>query len=205
MDYRLIHGDCLEVLPTLEAGSVDAVITDPPFLKKDLGLYGQMASYLPRILKPGGSLFAMVPHFGVTQVLPAVSEHLKWRWLFCMWYGNGRHPRMAMGVEVAWFPIGWWVNGSWPTGRGFIRDGFESTPIAKTLHPWEKSPEWAEHCIKTVPPGGVVLDCFAGSGSTGIACLQTGRRFIGIEKDPAYFAIAEQRLAQAAAQTRLTV
>ena len=52
---------------------------------KNLGLYGQMASCLPRILKPGGSLFAMVPHFGIAHVLPAVSEYLKWRWLFCMW------------------------------------------------------------------------------------------------------------------------
>jgi site-specific DNA-methyltransferase (adenine-specific) len=203
--WTLIHGDCLQVLPTLDAGSVDAVITDPPFLKKNLGLYGQMASCLPRILKPGGSLFAMVPHFGIAHVLPAVSEYLKWRWLFCMWQEKGKHPRMAMGIEVMWFPVGWWVNGSWPTGRGFIRDGFENTPVVKTFHPWEKSPEWAEHCIKTVPLDGVVLDCFAGSGSTGVACLQTGRRFIGIELDAAYFEVARQRLEAVSAQARLAV
>jgi site-specific DNA-methyltransferase (adenine-specific) len=44
------------------------------------------------------------------------------------------------------------------------------------------------------PPGGVVLDPFCGSGSTGVACVQTGRRFVGIELDPAYHEIARRRI-----------
>ena len=43
-------------------------------------------------------------------------------------------------------------------------------------------------------PGAVVLDCFMGSGSTGVACLNTGRDFIGIEIDPDYFNIAKERI-----------
>ena len=51
--------------------------------------------------------------------------------------------------------------------------------------------------------GDTILDPFMGSGSTGIACVQTGRNFIGIEIDPTYFAIAEKRIAEAQKQPRL--
>ena len=51
--------------------------------------------------------------------------------------------------------------------------------------------------------GDTVLDPFMGSGTTGVACVQTGRNFIGIEIDPAYFAIAEKRIAEAQLQPRL--
>jgi site-specific DNA-methyltransferase (adenine-specific) len=55
------------------------------------------------------------------------------------------------------------------------------------------------------PVGDLVLDPFMGSGTTGVACLQTGRRFIGIELDAGYFEIARQRLEAASAQARLVV
>jgi len=56
---------------------------------------------------------------------------------------------------------------------------------------------------KFTKPGDTILDPFMGSGTTGVACVQTGRSFIGIEIDPAYFAIAERRIAEAQAQPRL--
>jgi site-specific DNA-methyltransferase (adenine-specific) len=54
-------------------------------------------------------------------------------------------------------------------------------------------------------PSGIVLDPFMGSGTTGVACVQTGRNFIGIEIDPNYYAIAEKRIAEAQLQTRLPI
>ena len=54
--------------------------------------------------------------------------------------------------------------------------------------------------VRCVEPGGLILDPFAGSGSTGVAALITGRRFIGIEREAAYAAIARQRLLAAAGQ-----
>ena len=54
-----------------------------------------------------------------------------------------------------------------------------------------------------VPEDSTILDPFMGSGTTGVACVQTGRNFIGIEIDPTYFAIAEKRIAEAQLQLRL--
>ena len=53
--------------------------------------------------------------------------------------------------------------------------------------------------------GDTILDPFMGSGTTGVACVQTGRNFIGVEIDPTYFAIAERRIAEAQMQLRLEV
>jgi site-specific DNA-methyltransferase (adenine-specific) len=63
-----------------------------------------------------------------------------------------------------------------------------------------------QHIIQTsTKKGQIVLDCFAGSGSTGVACAVTGRRFIGIEKDSEYVDIARRRIESAMLQQRLGV
>jgi site-specific DNA-methyltransferase (adenine-specific) len=72
---------------------------------------------------------------------------------------------------------------------------FPTVQHYKGKHPCEKPLAMMEHIIKaSTRPGAVVLDCFAGSGATGEACLSLGREFIGIEKDPAYADQARRRL-----------
>jgi len=191
---QLINDDCLRVLPTLEAGSVDAVVTDPPYLRKFIYLYEELAKHLPRVLKRGGSLLAIVPQYGISEIVPTVSQYLKWRWMCCMWQMNGKHPRLAMGIEVVWKPIGWWVNEAWPQGRGFVRDGYDNIPVNKQHHEWEQDKSWSDYCMKFIPAGGIVLDPFMGSGTAALSCIETGRSFIGIEREPEYFAIAKRRI-----------
>lgn len=202
-EVRLILGDCLEIMKTLPDNSVDTVITDPPYSRRHLPFYGQIASQLPRILRHGGSLLAIVPHYAMPDILQAVGIHLKYRWLCCMWQGTGQHPRMAMGIEVMWKPIVWWVNEAWPSGRGFIRDGFENQQEGKTLHKWQQSESWADYCLRFVLNNGIVLDPFMGSGTTGVACVKTGHNFIGIEIDEGYFNIAKKRIEEAQMQLAL--
>lgn len=69
---------------------------------------------------------------------------------------------------------------------------------SKTVHPTQKPVAMLEYLIKTyTDPGDIVLDCCMGSGTTAIACYNTGRRFIGFELDPQYFAVAQQRIRSA--------
>lgn len=66
------------------------------------------------------------------------------------------------------------------------------------VHPTQKPVELLEHLVRySCPEGGSVVDCFTGSGTTGVACMNTGRSFIGIERDAGYFDIACQRIATA--------
>lgn len=205
MDYRLIQGDCLEVLPTLESGSVDLIVTDPPYPKEYEYLYGAMACEAKRVLRVGGSLVTLCGHYQMLRVGAAISENLRYRWVVKLDH-PGSHARMAMGVRVTWKPMLWFVNEKLSPRRNIV-DGCAFGKRSKdTGHPWQQDLDYALWAIESLTdPGDLVLDPFMGSGTTGVACLQTGRRFIGIEKDPAYFAIAEQRLAQAAQQARLAV
>ena len=89
-------------------------------------------------------------------------------------------------------------NGSIQTHTGYPHHLLEFESAAKEgkrLHPTQKPIPLLEYLVKTYTnEGDTVLDNCMGSGSTGVACLRTGRRFIGIEKDPQYFQIAEERL-----------
>lgn len=87
---------------------------------------------------------------------------------------------------------------NWP------RDVIEIASEGKTVHPTQKPVALFEYLIKTYTnPGDTVLDCCAGSGTTGIAARNTGRNAILIERDPAYYAVAEQRLWPAAEEVAL--
>ena len=81
----------------------------------------------------------------------------------------------------------------------FKQQGFITDSNDKRYHPTQKPSELVEMLIKEYSKeGDTILDCFMGSGTTGIACVNTGRRFIGIEKERKYFEIAKQRIEEAA-------
>ena len=76
----------------------------------------------------------------------------------------------------------------------------------KNVHPTQKPVELCEYLIKTYTnPGEVVLDNCMGSGSTGVACVNTNRRFVGIELDEGFFEIAKKRIEEADEQTRMAI
>lgn len=90
-----------------------------------------------------------------------------------------------------------WTN--WP------RDVLEIASEGKTVHPTQKPVALMEYLIRTYTnEGDVVLDNCMGSGTTGVACANTGRRFIGMERDAGYFEIASKRIAEAFAPSAST-
>lgn len=205
MDVSLFCGDCLEYMRGMEAGSVDAIITDPPYPREFEHLYGEMAKEAKRILRRGGSLVTLCGHYQLARILPAMSEHLKYRWIVKL-DQPGSFARMAMGILVTWKPILWFVNDVLSPRRN-VRDCAVSGKRSKESgHPWEQDTDYARWGIDNLTDeGDTIFDPFMGSGTTGVACVQTGRNFIGCEIDPGYFAIAEKRIAQAQQQLRLPV
>jgi len=85
-----------------------------------------------------------------------------------------------------------------PTGERFPRSVVNTTGVTGGAHPTQKPLEFIEMLVKTYTnPGETVLDPFLGSGTTGVACVHTGRKFIGFELDKEYFQIASRRIAEA--------
>lgn len=226
-EYTLHLGDCLEYMRQMPAGSVDAVVTDPPYAIMgggtsvagkgiedafDLQFYEawfrEMAVEFYRVLRPTGAVWWTTDWRGAVAAERALSR-------------IGRY-----GYKMRLAGVGVWDRGG--LGMGYaLRKTYECFCLAvmpdwkrtKTnepdlwRHQWtpgdrdnghaaEKPLELFFRALDLVS-GEIILDPFMGSGTTGVACMQTGRRFIGCEIDPGYYAIAEKRIRAAAAQGRL--
>ena len=192
---ELYLGDCFEILDQMKDETIEACLTDPPYLKANIPFYEMLARRLKRLLVIGGSFVAITPHYALPEILSEVGKHLKYRWMINMNQMDGQHPRMAMGIEVTWKPITWWVNQKWPHGRGFVKDGFINEPVEKKLHKWQQSLSWSDYCVKKfIYSLAPVLDPFMGSGTMAISCIRRGQPFIGIENDKKSFDLACERI-----------
>jgi DNA modification methylase len=194
----LYLGDAKDILQELREDSIDLVFTDPPYLKEYLYTYQYLADYCPRIMKTGASLVTIVGHFALEKVMESFNGKLKYRWILCMSQFNKQHARMAMGIEVMWKPMLWYVKDKYPQGRGFLRDGIEiekDDGRKKDLHKWQQSTDWAEYYIKKLTKeGDVVLDPYMGSGTVAIVCEKLNRKWVGIEIDEEYCKLALERI-----------
>lgn len=221
--WTMVLGDCVEVLRATSE-RVDHTITDPPyeaeahtkfrttravlegrmadesidFAPMDAELRAAIAAEIVRLTKGWALAFCQIE--GVNPWRDAfVAAGMKWR-RAQVWIKPDSAPqftgdRPAQGFEAiasAWCGEG---KSVWNGGgrRGVYVHNVNA--VGKNEHPTTKPlPLMIELVDLFTQPDDLVLDPFAGSGSTGVACLQRGRRFVGIDRDPKYFAIAVDRL-----------
>lgn len=193
---RIIHGDFNEIAPTLLAGSFDLIITDPPYARKFQHTYLYLAQHAPRLLKDGGSLLTIVPHYNLPLIFALMGgTSLKWRWPYIQDQESGPHPRMAMGIEVCYKLFGHWVKRAYPSGRGFLRDKVPSTAPNKAEHVWTQDlAPYLYYVERLCPPGGLVLDPYCGTGTSLRAALLLGRSYVGIDIDKSAVALARKKV-----------
>ena len=160
-----------------------------------------------RIVKPGG--YALT--FCDWRQLPLATDALQaggfvWRGIVSWDKGeSARAPHTGYFRHQCEFVV-WGTNGvSAPATWGGPWPGCMSHPVLQSdkHHLTGKPTPLLERLVQCAPPGGVVLDPFMGSGTTGVAALRMGRRFIGMELDPGYYGVAERRIREAAAQLAL--
>lgn len=219
-DATLYLGDCMDVLPTLQ--KVDAVITDPPY-----GIGESNAKVASR--QRGGNLGTLLGYKGKEMADQKDYGHFEWdqspppKSLIDAMRSASKWQAMFGGNYFELPPTSCWLvwdklNGNndfadcelawtnWPKAvrriqwrwNGMIRQGHE-----ERYHPTQKPLEVMKWVIDLCPASETVLDPFMGSGTTGVACIQMGRKFIGIEKEPRYFDIACERISQAVNQGQL--
>jgi site-specific DNA-methyltransferase (adenine-specific) len=191
-DCRLILGDCREVLPTL--GKVDAVVTDPPY-PNNAGHFIDGIEAARDVLRT-----VRADHWVVfwteTEIppvpLPLVAVHV--------WHrtNTNRPDNYEPAFE---FHADGLKRSSRVLPYCVIAPGL--TGIVATGHPTEKHVGLMREFVKRT--SGVVFDPFMGSGTTGVACVKLGRKFIGIEIEPRYFDIACRRIEEAYRQPDMFV
>jgi len=213
-DARLYCGDSTEVLPLLHRH--DLVLTDPPYgigeaagnnksrgknftgshalvIAKDYGDDDWDNEPIPdELLKLTISQGVKAIVFGGNYYnVPPSRCWLVWDKL------NGNCD--FADCELAWTNLDKAVRRLRFMWNGMLRDGGES----RGDHPTQKPVALMEWCIGQYPPALTVLDPFMGSGTTGVACANTGRAFTGIERERKYFDIACERIENAYRQQRL--
>lgn len=195
---KIICGDFKEIQQFIPDECIDLVFTDPPYAKEYFHTYEYLAEYCPRMMKHGASLVTIVPHYSIPSVINVFDGKLKYRWMLCLNQFDGSHARMAMGIEVTWKPMLWYVKGSYPLGLGFLTDGIKiigSDGQNKKLHKWEQDLSWCEYYIRKLTlVGDTVLDPYIGSGTVAVACKKLGRNFIGIDIDANSVIVANDRI-----------
>lgn len=225
---RLILGDCREILPSL--GKVDAVVTDPPYGQHyKVNTFFSGGTRETAVVQRNGTKLRVRPNiydsivgddgpFDPTPFMDLAPELLFW----------GAHKfadRLPIGSWLVWdkVPTGKirdqgdgeaaWLNRQQPL-RIFrlLWDGLcvgvgarhEVTAGQQRYHPAQKPEALMVWCLGFIH-GTTIFDPFMGSGTTGVACVKLGRKFIGIEIDPKYFDIACRRIEAAYAQPDMFV
>lgn len=212
MTVELHLGDCLEVMRSMPDKSVDAVITDPPYgIKRDKGFEGfggfgtpiartqyhgdwdssrPDKSYFDELLRTGKVAIIFGGNF-FTDYLPVGNHWVVWDKLNTM-------PTFG-DCELVW------TNVKRNSVKKFTRQW--NGLIGKEKVRYHATQKPVDLCVKFLETytneGDTILDPFMGSGTTGVACVQTGRNFIGVEIDEGYFNIAKKRIEQAQMQQNL--
>jgi site-specific DNA-methyltransferase (adenine-specific) len=222
-------GDCLELMKGIPDGSVDAVITDPPYSEKT-----KAGARTRNDDRHGGDNFVT---FSVT--LSELKSRLDECGRLCRgWFVASVDWRHGIELEtnppvgMRFIRAGAWVKTnsapqftgdrpapgwefiailhsvnttlSWNGGgsRAVWQSSIENNNGHPTPKPLALMMQWISEFTN---PGDTVLDPFMGSGTTGVACVKLGRNFIGMEISPDYFKIAEKRIAEAQAQLRMNI
>ena len=180
-DFSIVAGD----FRTAEVadGSVDWIITDPPYPAEFLPLFGDLSAFAERVLRPGGSLLAMVGQSYLPTVMALLGERLTYQWTLSYLTPGGQAVQLwDRKVNTFWKPLLWYVKGEYAgkwigdVSRSDVNDN------DKRFHGWGQSESGMADIIERLTePGDMVLDPFAGGGTTGIVAKALGRRFLGIE------------------------
>ena len=198
----LYCADCLTILPQLADGCVDAVVTDPPY---GIGEHGGRF----RDRKGGGH--RVLPNLGWDNSRPTadafdgilrVSHHQ------AVWGGN--YFADMLPVSRGWLYWDKKMGGdfsdgelAWTSRDAVLKSFSYCNKRHGKVHPTQKPLPLIEWCLSFFPTAETILDPFMGSGSTGVACVKTGRQFIGIEMERKYFDIAVRRIQEAFADHAL--
>ena len=224
--YKLLQGDCIELLHKIPDDSIDLILTDIPFnisrdnnfktMKDRTGRNGIdfgewdknfdescLFKFVPK-LKKGGSLVVFHSFEQYNLLLDIFNGKLihkdRFVWEKTNPMPRNRDRRYISNIELcSWFVkdgAKWTFNRQNTSYDGCVlRYPSESGGGFKRYHPCQKNVKMLEELIKRHSnENDIVLDPFMGSGSTGVACLNTRRNFIGVEADESYFNIASQRI-----------
>ena len=225
VSYDVRHCDFRDLDPeygetSLTAGSLDAIVTDPPYPAEFLPMFGRkpvgideygsaiysdvdegdgLSEVAARLLKPGGLCAVMVGQSYLPEVMERLSQRLEYHWTIAYLTPGGQAVQVfPRKVNTFWKPVLVFRNGEGPANEWFGDVAKSDTnDNDKRYHHWGQSESGMADLIKRLTrPGETVLDPFMGAGTTGVAALAFGRSFIGCDVNADHVQDAKERLEQ---------
>ena len=207
---RLIHDDCMKVLPTLADDSVEMVLTDIPYnfvnretgglRTMDKGVADVLTLSLPDLVDQlvrvsSGSLYVFCGPNQVSE-LQSLYEARGLTFRLGIWEKTNPSPMNGQRLWLSAIECCAFGRKAKATFNEHCKSSVWHAPYCPSkIHPTQKPVSLFKYLIQVSSGAGhTVLDPFMGSGTTGVACHESGREFIGIEKDPAYFAAGSDRI-----------
>lgn len=194
--YELIHADFRQA--AIAENSIDIIITDPPYPKEYLLLFGDLGAFAARVLKDGGSLLVMAGQSYLPAVIAALQRSMEYHWTMAYLTPGGQSVQLwQRKINTFWKPVLWFVKGEYK--GDWSGDVVKSNPNDndKDFHGWGQSESGMADLMKRfVYPGQTVLDPFLGGGTTGVVALKSGCKFIGIDSEKEAVDRSEKRLSE---------
>lgn len=213
--FELWQGDCLELMKNIPDGSVDLVLTDPPYgmafksnyrkekyneiqNDKSLEWLERYISECYRVLKNNSAIYCFCSWHNVDVFKQAIEKKFKIKNIL-IWEKNNTSMGDLKGSYAHKYEMIIFAHKGRKLLNGFrYADIIKANRTGNKNHPTEKPVDLLKTFIcNSTDENAVVFDGFMGSGSTGVACVNTNRRFIGIELDEGYFNIAKKRIEEA--------
>ena len=196
---RLFATDIRGGLAEIDDESVDVIITDPPYPREYIPLYGALSKIASRVLKPCGSLIVMTGQSYLPEVMNELNLHMKYHWCMSYLTPGGQSPQLfSKRVNTFWKPVLWYVKGDYE--GDYIGDVLKSPVNAndKKYHEWGQSLGGMLDIVERLSnPNDLILDPFLGGGTTGVAAVSMCRRFVGTDLESKNIEIAEERIREA--------
>ena len=192
IDFRL--GDFEEVFADIEDGSIDCIITDPPYPKEFIECWSKLSRFAKRVLKPNGFCIAYSGQMHLPEVIKRMNEHLDYYWTFAVYHEGQTQIVNGVNLICRWKPVLIFQNGKKKLNNTF-QDYFISEQREKQGHDWQQSKSGVGYLIEMfTKPNDLILEPFAGSGTTIKAAIEKGRRIKASEIDVNTYNIAKSLL-----------
>ena len=192
IDFRL--GDFEEVFADLPDGSIDCIITDPPYPYEFIEVWTKLSRFAKRVLKVNGYCIAYSGQMYLPEVMQRMSEHLDYYWTFAVYHEGQTQIVNGINLMCRWKPVLIFQNGKKKIENTF-QDYFISENREKNGHDWQQSKSGVGYLIEMfTKPMDTILEPFAGSGTTIIAATEKKRKVLAAEINEDTYNIAKALL-----------